>query len=162
MSWTKREFVTQALEEIGLASYVFDLQPEQMNSARIKLDAMMAAWSAIGINVNYPLPSNLGDSDLDEDSGVMDAANEAIYLNLAIKLAPSYGKQLSVDTRISAKTAYDSLLARLVRKPEMRLPSSMPIGAGHKEFTGNTFVRPIQTNAVGSPTESMEILSNDN
>ena len=37
MSWTKREFVNQALEEIGLASYVFDLQSEQMNSARIKL-----------------------------------------------------------------------------------------------------------------------------
>jgi len=27
MGWTKRQYVTQAFEEIGLASYVFDLTP---------------------------------------------------------------------------------------------------------------------------------------
>ena len=55
MSWTKRQFVEQALEELGLASYEFDLQPEQMNSALIKLDAMIAAWASRGLKLNYPL-----------------------------------------------------------------------------------------------------------
>ena len=40
MGWTKRQFVTQAFEEIGLASYVFDLTPEQLQSALRRLDAM--------------------------------------------------------------------------------------------------------------------------
>ena len=31
MGWTKREYVEQAFEEIGLASYVFDLTPEQFD-----------------------------------------------------------------------------------------------------------------------------------
>ena len=30
MGWTKRQFIEQAFDEIGLASYAFDLGPEQM------------------------------------------------------------------------------------------------------------------------------------
>ena len=33
MGYSKRQFVAAAFEEIGLASYVFDLQPEQLQSA---------------------------------------------------------------------------------------------------------------------------------
>ena len=44
--WTKREFITQAFEEIGLAAYVFDLTPEQLNSALRRLDAMVGGWAA--------------------------------------------------------------------------------------------------------------------
>ena len=40
MGWTKRQFVTQAFEEIGLAAYVFDLQPQQLDSALRKLNAV--------------------------------------------------------------------------------------------------------------------------
>jgi hypothetical protein len=152
MSWTKRQFVEQALEELGLASYVFDLQPEQMNSARVKLDAMIAGWAGRGIKLNYPLTK---DSDLDEDTGVPDAANEAIYKNLAIALAPSYGKAITIDTRTSAKDAYDSLVRLLVSVPQMRLPTNMPIGAGNKDWC-QTFVAPVQNKNIDSPSEALE------
>lgn len=56
MGWTKRQFVTQAFEEIGLASYVFDLTPEQLDSALRRLDTMIASWNALGIRLGYPLP----------------------------------------------------------------------------------------------------------
>lgn len=158
MSWTKRQFVTQALEEIGLAAYVFDLQPEQMNSARIKLDAMVASWNARGIRINYPLPTKQDGSDLDDDTGVPDAANEAIYKNLAIQLAPSYGKQISPDTRISAKLALDTLIKSLVRTPQMKLPSSMPIGAGYKS-EDITFVQPTDDNVLASPDNTLEFIN---
>ena len=35
MSWTKRQYIVDAFEEIGLASYVYDLQPEQLQSAAL-------------------------------------------------------------------------------------------------------------------------------
>ena len=57
MSWTKRQFINAALEEIGLASYVFDIQPEELESALRRLDAMMADWNAKGIRIGYPLSS---------------------------------------------------------------------------------------------------------
>jgi hypothetical protein len=51
MSYSKRQFVEAAFEEIGLASYVFDLQPEQIDSACRRLDTMMAQWNAVGIRL---------------------------------------------------------------------------------------------------------------
>ena len=88
MGYTKRQFVTAALEEIGLASYVFDLQPEQLQSALRRLDALMAEWNGKGIRLGYPLPSSPQDSDLDEESNVPDSANEAVIPSPTLAKAP--------------------------------------------------------------------------
>jgi len=136
MGWSKRQFVTQAFDEIGLASYVFDLSPEQLQSALQRLDMMIASWNALGIRLGYPLPSSPLDSDLDEQTNVPDSANQSIYTNLAIKLAPSYGKQVMPDTKATAKESYNTLLSRAAMPPEQQLPGSMPAGAGNKPWRG--------------------------
>jgi len=64
MSWTKRQFITQAFEEIGLAAYVFDLTAEQLDSALRRMDSMVAGWNANGVRIGYPLPGSPEDSDL--------------------------------------------------------------------------------------------------
>lgn len=134
MGWTKRQFVTQAFEEIGLASYVFDLTPEQLQSALRRLDSMMASWNAKGIRLGYPIPSSPQNGDLDEETNVPDSANEAIYLNLATRIAPGFGKTVAVETKASAKMAYDTLLSRAAMPPEQQLPGTMPAGAGNKPW----------------------------
>lgn len=134
MSWTKRQFVVQAFEEIGFASYVYDLEPEQLQAALRRLDSMLATWNAEGIRLGYPLPSTPGDSDLDTETNVPDAANEAIYTNLAIKIAPTVGKMVSQDTKVTAKMAYGALMMRAAMPPEMQLPGTLPSGAGNKPW----------------------------
>ena len=89
MGWTRRQFVEQAFEEIGYASYVYDLEPEQLESAGRRLDAMVASWNGKGIRLGYPLPSSPELASLDTETEVPDYANEAIYTNLAVKLAPT-------------------------------------------------------------------------
>lgn len=143
MGWTKRQFVTQAFEEIGLATYVFDLSPEQLQSGLRRLDSMMATWNTKGIRLGYPLPSSPQFSDLDAESEVPDSANEAIYLNLAIRIAPSFGKTPSVDTKATAKAAYDNLLSVAAMPVEMQLPGTLPVGAGNKPWNiDQPFVNP--------------------
>jgi hypothetical protein len=134
MGYSKRQFVEAAFEEIGLASYVFDLSPQQIETACRRLDAMMASWNALGIRVGYPLPGSPQDTGLDDETNVPDAAYEAIITNLGIKLAPSYGKTVSPDTKATAKRTYDTLLSRAAMPMEMQLPASMPRGAGAKAY----------------------------
>lgn len=135
MSYSKRQFVTAAFEEIGLASYVFDLQPEQLDSAVKKLDSMMAAWNAVGIRVSYPIPGNPDSTDIDAITNVPDSANEAIVMSLAVRLAPGLGKAVSMDTKVSAKQGYNTLLSRAAAPLEMQFPSGMPAGAGNKTWS---------------------------
>lgn len=141
MGWTKREIITQAFGEIGLASYVFDLSAEQLQSALRTLDSMMASWNARGLRLGYPIPSTAGGSDLDHDSGVPDRANEAIVTALAIRLASSVGKAVSPELKQTAKAAYDALLLRIAMPPEQQFPSGMPAGAGNKAYgTGSEYL----------------------
>jgi len=134
MGYTKRQFVTSAFEEIGLADYVFDLSPEQLESALRRLDAMIAEWNAKGIRLSYPLPSSPQDSDLDQETFVPDAAYEAVITNLAVRIAPGYGKTVSPDTKMVAKGAYDTLLQRATFPLEQQFPDTMPSGAGNKPW----------------------------
>lgn len=147
MGYSKRQFVTAALEEIGLAAYVFDLQPQQIESALRRLDAMMAEWNAKGIRLAYPLPSSPELSDVDAESEVPDGANEAIITNLAVRLAPSYGKSVMPGTMVVAKEGYNTLLSRAAVPPEQQLPSTTPAGAGNKPW--RTYDNPFLPTPVG-------------
>jgi hypothetical protein len=144
MGYSKRQFVAAAFEEIGLASYVFDLQPEQLQSAMRRIDAMMADWNGKGIRLGYPLPNSPQDSDLDEPTLVPDWANEAIITNGAVRLAPGYGKVVMPETKAVAKDSYNTLLQRATMPPEQQLPATMPAGAGNKPWRvyDNPFIRP--------------------
>jgi hypothetical protein len=134
MGYSKLQFVQAAFEEIGLAAYVFDLQPQQIESALRRLDAMMADWNGKGIRLAYPIPSSPENSNINAETGVPDSANEAIITNLAIRLAPSYGKQVMPQTQTVARNAYQTLLSRATTPAEQQMPGTMPAGAGNKPW----------------------------
>lgn len=145
MGWTKRQFVVQAFEEIGYASYVYDLEPEQLQAALRRLDAMMATWNGKGIRLGYPVPTSPENSSLDEETGVPDSANEAIYTNLAVRIAPTVGKTTSVETRVAAKASYAVILARATQPQERQLPTTLPAGSGNKPWRNDDpFTQPTE------------------
>lgn len=141
MSWTKRQLVRQAFSAIGLADYDFDLQAEQLQNALYLLDSMVATWNAKGILLSYPLPSSPENADLDDESNIPDRANEAVYLNLAKRLATTLGKQVTPDLNQAAWYAYNNLLSWAMQPTEMQLPSTLPRGAGNKPYVyDETFI----------------------
>ena len=144
MGYSKRQFIEAAFAEIGLASYAFDLQPEQLEAARQRLDAMMADWNGKGIRLGYPIPVSPQDGSIDEQTNVPDSAYETIICNLGIRLAPSYGKQVMNETKATAKQGYDTLMQRATAPLEQQFPNTMPSGAGNKPWRvyDNPFLRP--------------------
>jgi hypothetical protein len=134
MSWTKEQLIDEAFAELRLAGYTFDITPEEKQTALRRMDTMMATWEAKGVRVGYPLPSSPDDSNISDDSGLPDSATEAVFLNLAKRLAPGFGKQLSAQTLSAARDAYDTLLWAAARPPQQQLPSTTPRGAGNRPW----------------------------
>lgn len=153
MAFTKRDIINMAFEEVGLAGYVFDLQPQQLEGALRRLDSMMATWNGRGLRLGYPLPSSPGSSDLDQDTNVSDFAIEAMALNLAVRIAPGYGKTPSPDTKASAKSAYNQLMAQAAKPISMQIDNmAIPAGAGAKGFRSRRspfFERPSEPLTAG-------------
>lgn len=134
--WTKQQLIEAAFAELALAHFVFDLDADVLEAALRKLDAMMAAWSGDGISIGYALPATPDDSNIDDDSGIPDTANEAVYMSLAIKLAAGRGKALTAETRTAAARGYNALLGAAVA-PAAGQTSGLPLnGAGNKPWRG--------------------------
>jgi hypothetical protein len=152
MGYTRRQFVTAAYEEIGLASYVFDLETEALESAGRKLDTMMGEWNGRGIRLGYPLPTNPQDADLDTQTRVPDWANNAVISNLAVLLAPRHGKTVAPQTTAAARSGLDLVLSKCSMPPEVRL-GPLPSGAGNKTITNPFLTRPSEPLTAGPDSE---------
>lgn len=134
MSWTKQQIIEQAFSEIGYGTYAYDLEPEQMAMALHRLDSMVAAWNVKGIAIGYPVHGTQATSDASEDSNLPVEAIEAVYTNLAVRLAPTVGKQLMPETRTNAAMLYRNLLQRTATPSQKQFPQTMPRGAGNKPW----------------------------
>ena len=144
MSWTKQQLVDQGLTEIGKNPNIHNIDPDDMQSCLRNLDSMMATWNNRGIRLGYALPSSPDSSELADESGIPDWANEAVYLSLAVRIAPSFGKTPSVETKLAARTAFATLPNQAAFPPEQQFRNGLPAGAGNKpERTPNyTFLPP--------------------
>jgi hypothetical protein len=143
--YTKRMLIDAAFEELALAGYAFDIDPDEQLAALRRLDSMMATWGGpgIGIRIGYNATVNPSASDPDQDSGIPDWANEAVYLNLAVRLASGYGKALPKSTTAPAKFAYDALVSAVASQiPQVQPMGNLPIGAGYKRIRTSPFVQP--------------------
>jgi hypothetical protein len=157
MGWTKRQLVEEAFGELALASFDFDLSPEEMDAGLRRLDTMMATWQSIGIQVGYSMATSQDDSDLDRQSGIAMNAVEAVYMNLACRIAAGKGKALPAQTLKNAKAAYDALVVNIAKGQvqEQQLAAGTPRGQGRKPWRSiNPYVtapdtRPLQVGGDG-------------
>jgi hypothetical protein len=131
MSWTKRELISEAFSELGLQGYEFDITPEEQLTALRRLESMMATFEAKGVRVGYAFQM-LDTSDPDTDSGLPDSAIEPVYLNLAIRLGPGFGKAIRFETKQAAKDGYTTLLWLAAQPQQQQFRSGMPAGAGNR------------------------------
>lgn len=154
MAYKKLDIVDLAFQEIGIASYEFDLNPLESNGALRQLDLMMATWNKRGIRLGYPIPSSPNNSDLDDEIDIPDNALEAMYLNLAVRISAGFGKQLAPQTRAEAARTYMELLSDSMELVEQAYDyRAVPSGAGNKSwaFTGSPFLpRAVSPLTTGS------------
>lgn len=132
---TKRQIVQMAYENCGLASYEFDLTPEEYQAALRRLDGMMAQWEASSIYINYNFPIQFGGGSLDSPSGIPDNAVFAAAGGLALLIAPMFGKTISGEVRVQIASAMTALRASTAFPPQRVLQRNTPVGAGNKPWS---------------------------
>ncbi len=148
MSYTKRQLILGAMSEIGLSSYSFDMSVDQIEQALWRLDAMMGEWVSRGIRIGYPMPDSPETSDANTETCLPSSAWEAVITNLAVRLAPSYGKSLNPATATTARSSYNSLLAKAAMPDEIQL-DTLPAGAGAKDVDSPFLDGPTDTLVIG-------------
>lgn len=132
MGWTKRDLIDGAFAELALGSEAWDVTAGEQTLALRRMDAMLADWEQRGIRLGYPIPDGPKADDLDADSGVPSSAVQAIQTGLAVRMAPTLGKQVHPSTQATARDSFQWLLKAAAMPQEQQLPSTMPRGAGNR------------------------------
>jgi hypothetical protein len=139
---TRQEYINASLGEIGIATYFFDLAPEQQQSCKLRLNTLMAQWNAQGIRLAYNMPATPDGGDLDDETGTPDTAWQAIVSNLAIAIAPMFGKTPNAETKVMAKRSFNTIASIAAQPVEVQL-RQLPAGAGNKPWRfGQPFLNP--------------------
>lgn len=137
MGYTKRQIIDASLEEIGLDPIEFDISSREYQRCARRLDALMASWKSKGIDLGYSVIASPEDIDIDAESNIADYGWQAVFLNLALSIAPTFGKQPLNETKANAKDAYSSLLNTKVEIKKYAYPNTFPKGSGNKPFHTN-------------------------
>lgn len=152
MSLTKRNIIERAYTAGGLASYVFDLTPEELEAAKATLDSMMAFWGVKGARVSYEIGAAL-----DGEAGLPDWAEEAVIANLALRVCGFAGKTPSPEVKASARQSWNTVLAMVSQPPVARMDvGRVPAGSGNRWLGDIVLPEPLETLDTG-PDGPIEI-----
>lgn len=133
MAWTKLAIINAALSEVGLGGIIYDARPEDRDDALARLDALMANWNAKGIDTGYTVVDNPDDDTINGTSDIASDLVRGVILNLAVDIAPMFGKQPMPHTISAARAGYDDALGSDLTPPIMRHNiRASPAGAGWK------------------------------
>jgi len=129
---TRAVILRRAFGRIGLTDYEFNVTPEERADARVTLNAMMGEWLGSGIDLSYT-PSDGTDNDAVEMT-TPTYADAAIWNNLAVRLAPDFGKVALQDLRRDAKRGYDLVTAKTLVIPTDKRATKRIYGAGDRFY----------------------------
>jgi len=135
MTLTKRNIIEQAFNEIGLGTYAYDAQPEDLQDALARMNALFAEWALAGALTGYPSINVALADDLDNYSNLPADAVRAAITALAVEMAPSYGKVASPQTIKTANAGYKLLMRKAAsgQIPRREMDTgAIPGGAGYK------------------------------
>ena len=141
--WTKRQIIDAAFTEIGMGQYVFDVQPEELTDALLKLDSLMAEWIGEGIVVGYVPVDNPATIELDGDSDIPANLVRPVIDNLAVNIAPMFGKQPSPITLKNARKGYSIALGTIPTPFKRQNVTAVPAGSGYRNNYSGRYVESL-------------------
>ena len=120
--------VKQILNEINVRESEAPLQADETQDTIFNMNSYMLAQAANGIDLGYTAVSDLGDTVTVPDGALM-----GIVANVAIMMAPTFGKQVSQALVVKAKTGLAAMRKLGVTITASNYPAILPIGSGNED-----------------------------
>lgn len=131
------EAIEQAYEEIKVKALGIPLQTSYISRGVKMLNRMMNADATRGRGLGYTQASTSEPES--QELTVSDWAEDYVVLGLAKKLAPGFGKQISIETLDAYDMALKAVLKMTVIVGDQGyFPSTLPVGAGNEGSSGSS------------------------
>ena len=130
---TVTEIVTGALQLLEIRTAESAITADEAEDGLTALNDMMNEWNVDGINIGYETLD-----DVEDEVFVTLGSIGAIKSNLAIYIAPEYGRIVTPGLEVRALRSKRSLRASIPLN-QSQFPDTLPIGSGNEDnnFTPN-------------------------
>jgi len=132
----KRRCIELAYGLLGISAATgVQIDPGMYADALVMLNSMMAKYSGQSVRVGYNLAPESSD-DQNQEMGTPDTLDEPFYYQLAVRLAPTIGKQLNPAQLAIAQAGEVALQAWSGSRniPQMQFSRQTPVGGGNKPY----------------------------
>ena len=123
---TMREVVEDALEEIGVKTAEIALTSDELQSGIRRANDMLLEWADLGLTPSYQ-EVIYGDDSINVDRNAI----SAIKYSLAMRLAPSFQKNISQALAMLASETKSALETSSVFIGRVAYPDTLPTGSGN-------------------------------
>ena len=124
---TNADLIRDALSLLGVVGETDTLSAEQGSHRLRQLNEMLAEWEADGLDLAY-----FEQDDINDESPIQNSEAGAVKYNLAIDLAPHYGKSVSEELAARAgKYLYRLKRDQMVATIEPADVTHLPLGEAH-------------------------------
>ena len=122
---TKIQLVSMAFDELRINGITSDADSEDNVLALQSLEQLL---SELQFDIGWRFEA---EPDPNSMSGIPQFAESAIYMALAVRIAPRYGKDPAM-IRTQASAAMSALIARVSRPRQISYSTRMPLGLGNR------------------------------
>ena len=129
---TRTRILSRAFGRLAMGDYEFDITADEKAAARLTLDGMMAEWEAQGLTLGF-IPSEDEQNDA-VDIGTPAWAEQALWSNLAVRMAADFGKQSGPALVKDARRGYDLVSAKTQVIPRQQNARSTLHGGGQRYY----------------------------
>lgn len=130
---TKSDILLEAFSKLRINGLTVNATPEDTSLALRRLSSLIAAlpWS-----IGYLQPESYGDDDPNDDSGLTASLVDPVSTLLAYRIAPDFGKQVSMMDKIEAESA---IARQFVEVGGGKYPTTLPTGIANEDYDGDQF-----------------------
>jgi hypothetical protein len=128
MAETAGSVIKSALQEILVQASEAPLEPDETIDALLYMNRFMAEQAANGIALGFTEVD-----DTSDEITIPGGAINGLVFNLAMKLAPQFGKVVSITLATNAKDALATMRNIAVTIGRSQFPNTLPRGSGNED-----------------------------
>ncbi|CAM0101467.1 hypothetical protein PODOV084v1_p0003 [Vibrio phage 340E47.2] len=140
MRITKGKIIDGAYALLRISGQTVDPTPDEVALALDVADGFAGQLKGDGLDVQWNMPAEYGDSTPDDNSGLIIEYVEPFKKLLALELLNYFGKPIPPIVAETARQGHNVLCKLLVCIPVAQNPATLPIGSGNEfDYRDNKF-----------------------
>ena len=122
---SKIELIDRAYSKLRISGITVNPSPGDVEIALDEMECMLAEWDLVNVCLGYQFED---EPEPNAESGLVRGYENAVQVNLAVRIAPEFGKQVPGELMMQASQSYSKVSSAVAVVKQTPYPQRQPVG----------------------------------